>query len=108
MKVPTKRRRDPSLTIHLWNFSLGVNSLGASPLTSPDSNILISSVDLVRSTIVVVVVEVWKLIVADLVSTFFEDSSILRDQCAYAMVRKERSRTSGVLETLSALDSDLD
>jgi hypothetical protein len=103
MNVPTKRRRDPSLTIHLRNFSLGVNSLGASPLTSPDTNILINSVDLVRSTRVVVVVEVWKPIVADLVGTFFEDSSILRDQYADAMAKEGRSRTRGVLEALSGL-----
>ncbi len=76
MKVLTKRRRDPSLTIHLRNFSLGVNSLGASPLTSPDSNILINSVDLVRSTMVDVVVEIGNPMVVDSVdrsSRLFED-----------------------------------
>lgn len=52
MNVPTTTRRDPSLTIHLLNFSFMLRSRGASPLTSPDSNIRISGVDLERSAIV--------------------------------------------------------
>lgn len=53
MKRKTKRRRDPSFTIHLPNRSLRFNSLGASPLTSPERRILIKSVDLDRSVMAV-------------------------------------------------------
>ena len=52
MKTATTTRRDPSLTIHLLNLSFQLRSLGASPLTSPDSNIRMSGVDLDRSDIV--------------------------------------------------------
>ena len=51
-KTATTTLLDPSLTIHLENFSLGFKSRGASPLTSPDSNILERGVDRVRSDIV--------------------------------------------------------
>ena len=49
MKSATFNRLEPSLTIHLSILSINLRSLGASPLTSPDSSILVRGVDRGRS-----------------------------------------------------------